>query len=36
MTTVAAAMATVEGILDAQNGGLGEVNSIQDLHASIK
>ena len=35
MTTIAAAMATVEGILDAQAGGQGEVKSIQDLHASI-
>ena len=36
MTTIAAAMATVEGILDAQGKGLGEVTSLQDLHASIK
>ncbi len=35
MTTIAAAIATVEGILDAQKFGVGEVNSIQDLHASI-
>ena len=35
MTTIAAAKATIEGILDAQNQGLGEVHSLQEMHASI-
>ncbi len=36
MTTMAAARATAEGIRDAKEQGLGEVISLQDLHASIK
>ena len=35
MTTIAAAKATIEGILDAQAKGLGEVHSLQEMHASI-
>ena len=35
MTTIAAAKATIEGILDAQSKGLGEVHSLQEMHASI-
>ena len=35
MTTIAAAKATIEGILDAQAQGLGEVHSLQEMHASI-
>ena len=36
MTTIAAARATAEGILCVQKAGVGEVNSIQSLHAQIK
>ena len=36
MTTIAAAKATIEGILYVQSAGNGEVHSLQKLHAQIK
>ncbi|HBA48843.1 MAG TPA: carbamoyl phosphate synthase large subunit [Lachnospiraceae bacterium] len=36
MTTIAAARATVEGILQVQNAGNGEVHSLQKLHGLIR
>ncbi len=36
MTTIAAARATVEGILYVQKAGNGEVHSLQKLHAQIQ
>ena len=36
MTTIAAARATIEGILQVQKAGNGEVHSLQELHARIR
>ena len=36
MTTIAAARATVEGILQVQKAGNGEVHSLQGLHGQIQ
>ena len=36
MTTIAAAKATVEGILQVQKAGNGEVQSVQTLHGQIR
>ena len=36
MTTIAAAKATVEGILQVQKAGNGEVQSVQTLHGLIR